>query len=195
MTAARLHQALGQYDIAIGLLNQAAALDPLDPLIYDILGDTYMRARNFVKAEKMWRRCIQISPDYLGAHFYLSNALLMQHQLNEALQEAKHNLSQEGEPHGLALVYYAMGRSSDADKALRDLVALESQQNKLTEWPSEVARVYAFRGELDSAFAWLDRAYEERESDMYFIKGDPLLDNLVPDPRYKALLRKMNLPE
>jgi TolB-like protein/Flp pilus assembly protein TadD len=195
MTAARLHQALGQYDIAIGLLNQAAALDPLDPLIYDILGDTYMRARNFVKAEKMWRRCLQISPDFLGAHFYLSNALLMQHQLNEALEEAKVDLSQEGEPHGLALVYYAMGRSSDADKALRDVVAFESQQKKLVEWPSELARIYAFRGELDSAFAWLDRAYEERESDMYFVKGDPLLDNLVPDPRYKALLRKMNLPE
>lgn len=62
-------------------------------------------------------------------------------------------------------------------------------------WPSEIARVYAFRGEKDRAFEWLDRAYDVRDQDLYFIKGDPLLKKLEADPRYKAFLRKMNLPE
>jgi len=62
-------------------------------------------------------------------------------------------------------------------------------------WASEIARVYAFRGEKDRAFEWLNRAYEARDEDLYFIKGDPLFKNLEGDPRYKAYLRKMNLPE
>jgi hypothetical protein len=42
---------------------------------------------------------------------------------------------------------------------------------------------------------WLERAYQHRDQDLYAIKGDALLKNLETDPRYKALLRKMNLPE
>jgi hypothetical protein len=64
-----------------------------------------------------------------------------------------------------------------------------------TEWSSEVARVFAFRGERDQALAWLEKAYQQRDVDLYFIKGDPLLRNLEGDPRCKAFLKKMNLPE
>ena len=42
---------------------------------------------------------------------------------------------------------------------------------------------------------WLERAYKFRDEDLYWIKDDPLLKNLESDPRYKAFLRKMNLPE
>ena len=59
-----------------------------------------------------------------------------------------------------------------------------------TSWPSEIARVYAFRGEKDHAFEWLDRAYEARDEDLYIIKGDPLFKNLEGDPRYKAFLQE-----
>jgi hypothetical protein len=58
-----------------------------------------------------------------------------------------------------------------------------------------MARVYAFRGEKDRAFEWLDRAYQAREEDLLIVKGDPLLKNFEDDPRYKAFLRKLNLPE
>jgi hypothetical protein len=42
---------------------------------------------------------------------------------------------------------------------------------------------------------WLERAYSAKDEDLYLIKGDPLTRNLERDPRYKAFLRKMNLPE
>jgi hypothetical protein len=61
--------------------------------------------------------------------------------------------------------------------------------------PLEIAEAHAFRGNKDRAFEWLERAYAKRDSDLYYVKGDPLLRNLESDPRYKAFLRKMNLPE
>jgi hypothetical protein len=59
----------------------------------------------------------------------------------------------------------------------------------------EIADAYAYRGELEQAFAWLDRAYNQRDSGLYLIKADPFFGKLKGDPRYKAFLRKMNLPE
>jgi adenylate cyclase len=55
--------------------------------------------------------------------------------------------------------------------------------------------VHAFRGEADLAFEWLERAYDQRDPGVSQIKGDRWLLNIIDDPRYKAFLRKMKLPE
>jgi adenylate cyclase len=60
---------------------------------------------------------------------------------------------------------------------------------------SSVAGFYAFRGESDEAFKWLDRAYAEKDSLLYAVKYRTEFDKLHDDPRYKAFLKKMNLPE
>ena len=58
----------------------------------------------------------------------------------------------------------------------------------------QVAEVYAFRGEADKAFEWLDRAYAQRDGGLTAIKGDPLMKNIEHDPRYTAVLKKLRLP-
>ena len=189
-TAARLAGALGQFDRSLELLTQALAIDPLDPSLYDQLGDTYARAGKFDKSEEMYRRCLQIAPHYVVDHFFLSNALLLQGRLTEALAEADREPDDGARYAGRALVFHALHRRGDSDAALMRFIETSG-----TEWPSEVARVYAFRGEQDKALAWLEKAYEQRDVDLYFIKGDPLLRNLEGDPRYKTFLRKMNVLE
>ena len=54
---------------------------------------------------------------------------------------------------------------------------------------------YAYRADHDQAIQWLDRAYRQKDGDLVEIVGEPLLRNIADDPRYKAFLRKMNLPE
>ena len=58
----------------------------------------------------------------------------------------------------------------------------------------EIANVYAWRGENDKAVEWLEHSYQQRTSDLVYIKHDPLLDSLRDDPRFKAILREMNFP-
>jgi hypothetical protein len=58
----------------------------------------------------------------------------------------------------------------------------------------EIAEVYAYRGESDKSFAWLDRAYRQRDGCLTLVKVDPLLRNLRRDPRYFDLLTKMHFP-
>ena len=57
-----------------------------------------------------------------------------------------------------------------------------------------IAQVYAFRNQTDKAFEWLDRAYAQRDPSLMSTKIDPLLKSLHKDPRYAALLKKLNLP-
>ena len=57
-----------------------------------------------------------------------------------------------------------------------------------------IAEVYSFRNQPDEAFEWLERAYSERNSGLIIAKVDPLLKSLHNDPRFAALLKKLNMP-
>ena len=58
----------------------------------------------------------------------------------------------------------------------------------------QIAEVYAFRGEIDNAFEWLDKSYENRDSGMVLMMLDPVLVNLHDDPRWEPFLDKMSFP-
>jgi hypothetical protein len=113
----------------------------------------------------------------------------MQGKLDEALMSIKREKVDEGQLEGLVVVYSAMGRKADSD------AALSAMERNGTYFPSDFARVHAFRGDIDRAMSYLEKAYETRDLDLWYIKDEPLLKNLEGDPRYKAFLRKMNLPE
>jgi hypothetical protein len=69
-----------------------------------------------------------------------------------------------------ALAYHALGRKQESDRALAELIAKYHEGSAF-----QIAEVYAFRGEADAAFTWLERAYEQRDSGLSDVKGDPLL--------------------
>jgi len=58
-----------------------------------------------------------------------------------------------------------------------------------------MGRIYASLGKIDEAFAWWEIAYQERASWLLFLKADPFIDDLRPDPRFQDLMRRMNFPE
>jgi tetratricopeptide (TPR) repeat protein len=91
---------------------------------------------------------------------------------------------------GLALVNHALKRHDESDAALARLVS-----HRASIAPMSIAQVYAYRGQIEEAFEWLERAIAQKEVTTGHIKGDPLLSPLVADPRYARCLRKMNLPE
>ena len=90
---------------------------------------------------------------------------------------------------GEALAYHSLGRPQDSDAALQQLIATRQQDCAL-----KIAQVYAFRGESDEAFEWLERAYRQRDGGLMSLEFDPLLKGLRQDRRYSDLLRKMHLP-
>jgi len=92
---------------------------------------------------------------------------------------------------GLALANYALGKRAESNAALARLIRVDSEL-----WPFAIAVVYAYRGEADEAFRWMDKAYALRDDEFTFtVRSHPMLERLRGDPRYRALLRKINLLE
>ena len=189
--ASLLAAARGNWDEAQDLGVQAIALDPLDPAAKGSLGwAVYLRSARYVEAEKALRESLAISPSWGSGRYFLGVALLLQDKYEEALAAFREETLDDGQLEGSAMVHFATGHKAESDRELAAAIARDG-----AAWPSEIARVYAFRGEKDQAFAWLEKAYEKRGEDLYFVKGDPLFKNLEGDPRYTAFLHKMNLPE
>jgi len=151
--------------------------------------DVGLRSGRYTEAEAAIRRCLQIAPRFTTGHYWLGITLLMRGRLQDALVETERETPYDGRFLGSALVLYAMHRLAESDAALKKALEVNG-----SDWPSAVARAYAFRGEREQAMTWLERAYQIRDVDLFFIKQDPQLRNLE-SPRYKAFLRKMNLPE
>jgi TolB-like protein/tetratricopeptide (TPR) repeat protein len=189
--ASQLAAARGQWDEARQLAIEALERDPLSPDAQMFLGwNVYLHTGQLPEAEQSFRRGLRIAPKWGSGQYFLGEALMLQGHLEAALAEFQKESVDDGRLEGSAMALFAAGRKAESDSQLAEAIRRNG-----TSWPSETARTYAFRGEKDRAFEWLDRAYEQRDPDIYTFKGDPLFKNLENDPRYKAFLRKMNLPE
>jgi len=186
----QLYEALGKWDDSSRALETALTRDPLFTIAHEALFSVRLATGRLREAEAEARRVLQISPTYAEAQYYLGTVLLLQGKSDAALiamqqetQEGAHNV-------GLAMVYYAMGRRGESDAALSRAVKEHGQDDA-----SEIADAYAYRGEKDLAFKWLEQACAQKDTGLWGIKGDPFLKDVQNDPRYKALLRKMNFTE
>jgi tetratricopeptide (TPR) repeat protein len=186
------YRTLGRWDESARLYETAISLDPLDPIWHSHLRRVRYSTGRLREAEAEARKVLQISPTFEGGHSSLGFILLAQGKIEAALAEM-HQESGEERDLGLAVVYYVLGRQAESDTALSRLVREHAQ-----DAAKDIALAYGYRAELDQAFAWLDRAYRQRDSDLWNIKpaqADPLMKNFTHDPRFAAFLRKMNLPE
>ena len=181
---------LGQHDEALRLENISLSIDPLNPDAYQYGGVIYYLMGNLDAAERAFRTSVKISPTFTGNHYYLGQILLLRNQPEAALRE----MLAEGDSRrdfGLALAYKALGRRGEADAALTRIIRAAGGAGAIN-----IAIVYAYRNERDKAFAWLEKAVDQRELSVgHKFRDEPKLAPLRGDPRYKALLKKMKLPE
>ncbi len=187
--AARLAATLGRFDEAIRLNHRSIELDPVRTVLYNNLGLDTWYIGLLDESQTAFRKCLELNPQYWGAHNRIGCVYLAKGQPDSALAEVKQETEPFWQMYGLALVYHALGRNKEADDALAKII--EKNQN---DSAYQIAEIYAYRGETDKAFEWLERAYDQRDGGLAEMKGNPLLRNIEKDRRYTAFLKKMNLP-
>jgi TolB-like protein len=176
-------------DEALKLVQDAAARDAVAWGVYTSIGDVQIRRGRLAEAEAAYRKSTELNATAAGTHMWLGFVLLARGEPAAALAAMEQETDEGFREYGLALAFGALGRQSDADRAL---AALEtSYADNMAE---SIASVYACRKQLDRAFAWLDRAYRQHDGQLPLIKADPCVKNLEPDPRFQALYKKMNFP-
>jgi TolB-like protein/class 3 adenylate cyclase/cytochrome c-type biogenesis protein CcmH/NrfG len=183
-----LYFAVGRWDDAIKLMKRCIELDPLKPLSHLNLGNILSHAGRLDEAAEYFKRALQLNPQFQRAHLYLGRNYLVSGKTDLALTEIQQENFEVFRTFGMALAYHATGKKKEADDALKDFT--ERFQN---DWSYLLAELYAYRGEKDKAFVWLENAYNKKDGWLVFLKGDPLLKNLRDDNRYKAFMKKMNL--
>jgi TolB-like protein/Tfp pilus assembly protein PilF len=187
--AGTLYIVLGRVSESVRMFNAALARDPLRASSYSNLGVAFFADGRLPEAEQAFRKSIELRPAAGYTHNGLGLVLLWKNDLNGALEEMKRETDEMWRLEGQALVYSAMHRGAESDAALSELIKKFQQES-----PYVVATVHGYRGEVDPAFQWLERALKERDATLTSIKSDPLFQKIKSDPRYAALLQKAGLP-
>jgi serine/threonine protein kinase/TolB-like protein/Tfp pilus assembly protein PilF len=186
-----LAEELGNFDDAAEQLKKASAIDPLSSYSIARLARTYYKAGKLPEAQIAYVRAVALkspSDHYIptmGGVLFLEMG-----DFKQALAIFDRAAEEETRLSGRALTYFALGRRADADSALG-----EYKRKFAAVRPYQIAALYAYRGENDNAFAWLDRAYRQRDFSLADVKGDPVFKKLWPDGRFKQFLRRMKFPD
>ena len=187
-TSAALPWTLGRWDDALKLTNAALARDPLNPTGYENLSQIQLRRGRLADAEEAQRRALAIRPTGIGDHYLLGLVLLARGEREVALAEMLKESDDQMRLGGSAMAYFTLGRKVDSDAALAQMI------KSPTPRPFFISSVYAFRGQMEEALKWLDTSAMQGESALLLLKSQPMFDKLEGDPRYKAFLKKINLP-
>ncbi|MEL7538189.1 MAG: winged helix-turn-helix domain-containing protein [Pseudomonadota bacterium] len=180
----------GQLDQAIDVLRYCIRRSPTDPRLRYNLGVTYKYADQLEGALVSFRKVREMNPDYNGAQYQLAETLLLTGEPEAALAEFE-ALSGYNRLKGISVTRYIMDDADGSDAALAELTETWAEK-----WPGVIADVYAFRGELDAAFEWLDKDYEKYGAAGWGeVRLQRWYDNLRDDDRWHAFLDKVGLDE
>jgi TolB-like protein/Tfp pilus assembly protein PilF len=187
--AADLAITTGRIAEGLQLAILAAAQDPLGTAYWEI-GAARHRLGALDEAAAAYQHLVELYPTGNGNHFRYALALLSRHSAHAALDEMEREHSPTYRQAGLPLALDTLGRRIEAD---RELAVVEQRWGDGMAY--QISYVYASRNDVDHAIYWLERAYQQHDGGLLSMKYDPMLTNVEHDLRYKALLRKMNLPE
>jgi adenylate cyclase len=182
---------LGNLPEAIARDEQALALDPLSAEICMRLGFFLVANQQLEQARSLYEKALAIAPNSVRASFHLGKLALLESHPERALAIFRQTGLAAFSLEGQAEAEYSLGHLDASRRLLEQLIA---QYGKGSAY--QVAAVYAWEGDKDRMFEWLEKSYTQHDAGLIFIKVDPgLRGHLRSDPRFKALLRKMKLPE
>ncbi|MFC2165404.1 tetratricopeptide repeat protein [Acidobacteriota bacterium] len=186
--------AMGMMSEAIAAKNRASQLDPLSMIINTTIGWMYYFSRQYDEAIAQIKKVLEIDPNFVPAHFWIGQAYEQKGLYQEAVDEFKKAVTLSGEStYTLASLAHAYASAGEKVRAREILSQLRELSKDKYVSAYEIAEVYISLGEIDSAFEWLQKAFEEKSRALVYLKVEPRLDPIRSDPRFKTLLNKMNL--
>ncbi len=186
---------MGRTDEALVLLRRAVERDPLSAAAYDGLGWGYLFSRRYDDSIGAFQKALALNPMNAFAWESLGHAYVQKKMYPEALNAYARDaaLSNESDVYVRAYVY---GKAGQREKALKAVEEMKQLWKRGKMPPGALAFIYEGLGDKDQTFQWLEKAFEERDSAWFpMIKVSPMSDPLRSDPRFQALMRRMNLPE
>ncbi len=184
----------GRIGEALSEIERARELDPL-ALSYGVSRAYLLSfAGNYEEAARAARATFDMDPNFPTAQFIYSYVQACQGRFQEGVDVMERALQMHGHsPLSLAFAGAIFGLTGRQDLARGVQVELEAMAAKTSSAAGPLVIANCALGNLDEAFEWADRAIDQRDPQVIGLKTTPLFENLRSDPRYPALLRRMNL--
>ena len=187
--ASNVLRTLARLREAIATTRRATELDPLNARAWGALGSLYLANGELKLMRDALNRSLEVSPEQTFAGPWLGVGLLVEEKPQEALVAFARSTSESFRLYGAALAQYSLGHPRESQRVLDELIAKHAHDAAY-----QIAGAYAWRGERDQAFVWLDRASAQHDGGLTLLKIDPVLRGIRHDPRYAAVLKRINLP-
>jgi serine/threonine protein kinase/TolB-like protein len=186
---------MGRLDEAMAAIKRARQLDPLAPRINANVGLFLYLTRHYDEAIEEISKAMELDPDHARTYDYLEWAYLQKGMYREAVQAAQKVASLRGEsPEWVSGLGRAYERGGIRAAKRLELERSEAPSSRGYPRGEDFARLYAFLGEKERAFEWLEKGSREHTLLPVYLRLDPQLDVLRSDPRFQDLLRRMNFP-
>lgn len=200
---AEAHNLYGYYLKAMGRLDEANVetrrsqeLDPLSLMINTDIGVNFYYARRYDEAIAQNEKTVNLDPRFFIAYLWLGQAYEQKKMYAEAIATFQKGMNEaERHPQLLASLGRAYALAGQSDRAHEALDELRKMSKRRYVSPYLLAVVYAGLGDRDQAFAWLEKAYQDRSFFLIWLKVEPRFDNLRNDPRFGDLVRRVGLPQ
>jgi TolB-like protein/Tfp pilus assembly protein PilF len=173
---------------------RALELDPLDEMVQLIYGQNLAFAGHYDEAIVQFRKALSTTPGLAFARWALSKTLFQMGLYEQSVAELKayYNSLADREAEDALTQGYAQSGYSGAMRRAADVLAERSRKTYVC--PTDVASLYIWAGEKDRALEWLEKGLEARDGNLPWVSVDSNFASLLSEPRFQALLRKMNLP-
>jgi serine/threonine protein kinase/tetratricopeptide (TPR) repeat protein len=191
----QLLSGLGRHEEALAEASRALELDPLSVIIHTAVGDVLFYARRYDDAIDAYRKALELDPDFLAGHSDLARALEHSGRIDDAIRAYERAVALAGstvaDPSiGLANACAVAGRRPEALDVLEELKRRRDRQY-VSPWG--LASIYARLGDTERALEWLERAFDEHDSTLVWLKVHPRFDGLRDQPRFLEILKKIGL--
>jgi eukaryotic-like serine/threonine-protein kinase len=185
---------MGRPTEGVAEMKLAQQLDPVNPDINVDVCLPYYFARQFDQSIAQSRKALEMFPNFFLPHMALGTALFQKGDYSAGIEEMEKAKAIEPTPPSIGILGYAYaksGRKEEARKLLADLKELSKRRYVASYW---IAMIYVGLDEKDEAFAWLEKAYQERSWWLCWLKMDPMVDSLRSDARFTDLMRRIGFP-
>ena len=185
---------VSRLDEAVAELETVLDLDPLNLEARRWLGLMHWWRRNYDRAIEQAQLVLAVDPNYPTAHVLIGVTRCAEWKFDEAIPELRKGVElSNGAPVWLGWLGLGVAQSGDVAEARAILGQLHAAAEQNYIPASCFAWIHLGLGELDEAFAWMNRAVDERDPMMTPIRSYPFFDSIRADPRFAVVLRKMNL--
>jgi serine/threonine-protein kinase len=179
----------GNSQEALREAKRAQEIDPISP--WNNSAFVSFLARQYDDAILASQKTLELDPNFAVAHMIIGLSYVQKKRYEEGISELQ---KASANPDSRALLGYAYAMAGKRTEGRKILIELEQSATKKYVSPFPLAVAYTGLGEKDRAFAALEKAYEERSWGMGMLRVNPVFDPIRSDPRFAALLRRVNLP-